>query len=81
MHWCRCFQISLHLFAAVPGVFGNQENQHVDVIKQMLASSLVDQSSFDVRFAAVKATVNYLLMHEKDTHYQQKFQVRNKHTR
>lgn len=29
--------------------------------------SLTDQGSFDVRFCAVKATVNYLLVHEKDT--------------
>ena len=33
----------------------------------MLMASLTDQTSYDVRFCAVKATVNYLLVHEKDT--------------
>ena len=51
----------------MPTVFGNQQTQYVDVIKQMLMASLADQSSYEVRFCAVKATVNYLLVHEKDT--------------
>ena len=33
----------------------------------MLASSLTHPTSYDVRFHAVKASVNYLLVHEKDT--------------
>ena len=32
----------------------------------MLQSSLTDQTSFEVRFSAVKACVNFLLLHEKD---------------
>ena len=32
----------------------------------MLASSLTHPTSYDVRFHAVKASVNYLLVHEKD---------------
>ena len=51
----------------MPTVFGNQQTQYVDTIKRMLLVSLTDQSSYDVRFCAVKATVNYLLVHEKDT--------------
>ena len=51
----------------MPTVFGNQQTQYVDVIKQMLMASLADQTSYEVRFCAVKATVNYLLVHEKDT--------------
>jgi len=58
-------EVSLHMFASVPGVFGNQEQQYYDVIKNMLASSLVDPS-YEVRFGAVKAAANYLLLHEKD---------------
>jgi len=58
-------EVSLHMFASVPGVFGNQEQQYYDVIKNMLASSLVDPN-YEVRFGAVKAAANYLLLHEKD---------------
>ena len=53
-------------YSSVPLVFGNQEPQYLDVIKQMLSASLTDQTSFDVRFMAVKASINYLLHHEKE---------------
>lgn len=75
-------EVALHMFASVPGVFGNQEPQYYEVIKNMLASCLVD-ASYDVRFVssnyclplfippsirfgAVKAACNYLMLHEKD---------------
>ena len=45
-------------------VFGSQEQQYIDVIKQMLLASLTDQS-YDVRFTAVRAAGNYLLLHDK----------------
>ena len=32
----------------VPGIFGNQQNQHLDSIKQMLHSCLIDQSNAQV---------------------------------
>jgi len=59
-------EASLLLFSAVPSVFGNQNSHYIDVIKQMLQESLTNQESYDVRFTGVKATVNYLLLHEKD---------------
>jgi len=59
-------EVALHMFASVPGVFGNLEQQYYEVIKNMLASSLSDQT-YEVRFGAVKAAANYLLLHEKDT--------------
>jgi len=59
-------EIALHMFASVPGVFGNQEQQYIEVIKNMLSSSLIDQN-YEVRFGAVKATCNYLMLHDKDT--------------
>ena len=65
-------EVALHMFASVPGVFGNQEQQYIEVIKNMLASSLTDQS-YDVRFGAVKASCNYLLLHEKNTGLQKHF--------
>ena len=59
-------EVALHMFASVPGVFGNQEPQYYEVIKNMLAGCLQDPT-YEVRFGAVKAAVNYLMMHEKDT--------------
>lgn len=66
-------EVSLLLFSSVPTVFGNQQSQYADVIKQMLLAGLTDQTSYDVRFCAVKASVNYLLVHEKDTTIQKHF--------
>ncbi|TRY67741.1 hypothetical protein TCAL_02908 [Tigriopus californicus] len=66
-------EVALHLFSTVPTVFGNQETQYLEVIKQMLATSLNDQTSFDVRFAAVKAAINYLLLHEKESTLQKNY--------
>jgi len=59
-------EVALHMFASVPGVFGKLEQQYLEVIRNMLASSLQDQN-YDVRFGAVKAATSYLLIHEKDT--------------
>ena len=44
----------------------NQNSHYIDVIKQMLQGSLTNSESYDVRFTGVKATANYLLLHEKD---------------
>ena len=44
----------------------------LQVIKNMLSSSLVDPT-LDVRFGAVKATCNYLLLHDKDVPLQKHF--------
>ena len=65
-------EIALHMFASVPSVFGNQEQKYMDVIKNMLSSSLTDQT-YEVRFGAVKATCNYLLLHDKDNNLQKHF--------
>jgi len=60
------------MFASIPEVFGNQEQQYIDVIKQMLMASLADQN-YDVRFTAVRAAANYLLLHDKETPIQKHF--------
>lgn len=57
---------SLRMFAAVPGVFGNQQVLHLDLIKQMLQQSLSDPSSYNVRFQAVKAVCAFIMLHEKE---------------
>lgn len=59
-------ECSLQIFGAVPGIFGNLQNQYLDVIKQMLQQSLQDQANIQVRFLAMKATTSFLLAHEKE---------------
>jgi len=59
-------EASLLLFGACPTIFGDQNSYYIDVIKNMLFSSLTFAANYDVRFHAVKASVNYLLVHEKD---------------
>lgn len=59
-------EVALLMFGAIPGIFGNQQSRYIDVIHTMLTQSLIDQS-FDVRFAAVKATTFFFLIHEKET--------------
>lgn len=54
-------------------MFGNEHSQYVDVIKQMLMASLTDAGSYEVRFSAVRSSINYLLLHDKDTAMQKHF--------
>lgn len=58
---------ALRIFAAVPGVFGNQENQYLALIKQMLQQSLEPTATKEIQFQAVRAVGAYILFHEKDT--------------
>jgi hypothetical protein len=60
-------EAALRMFASVPAVFGNQEAQYMEVIKNMLLSSLTDASSYDVRFAGVQAAISFLMLHEKES--------------
>ncbi|XP_026272263.1 importin-5 [Frankliniella occidentalis] len=57
---------ALRMFTSVPSVFGNQQASHLDLIKQMIQSSLTDATSYDVRFQAVKAISAFILLHEKE---------------
>ena len=52
----------------MPGIFGAQQKQYLEHIKQMLAQSLVDTANQSVRFSAVKATCAFILANEKDQH-------------
>lgn len=55
------------MFASVPGVFGNQQNNYLDLIKQMLHQSLSPNQVYEVRFQAVRAIGAFILLHEKET--------------
>lgn len=55
------------MFASVPGVFGNQQSNYLDLIKQMLMQSLSRNEAYEVRFQAVRAVGAFILLHEKET--------------
>lgn len=58
---------ALRIFTAVPGIFGNQQTNYLDLIKQMLQQSLAAQDSYEVRFQAVRAVGAFILLHDKET--------------
>ncbi|CAG5136843.1 unnamed protein product [Candidula unifasciata] len=57
---------ALHILSAVPGIFGNQQAQYLDVVKQMLGVALMDRSHPQVCFEAVKATTAFIVNNEKE---------------
>lgn len=57
----------------VPGVFGNQQQQHLGMIKAMLTSSLADSGNPPVQALAVKATAAFILLHDNEPNIQRNF--------
>ncbi|XP_067614434.1 importin-5 [Eurosta solidaginis] len=57
---------ALRIFASVPSIFGNQEAQYLDLIKQMLAKSLEPTADVEVRFQAVRAIGAFILHHKAE---------------
>ncbi|KXJ29691.1 importin-5 [Exaiptasia diaphana] len=51
---------ALHIFCSFPGVFGNQQDHYLNVIKQMLYQCLNDQTSSEVRFMAARALCAFI---------------------
>lgn len=64
---------ALRIFASVPGIFGNQQNRYLDIIKQMLLKYLDKSSDPEVRFQAVRAVVAFILLHDKEVEIQKHF--------
>ncbi|GAB0100009.1 importin-5 [Sergentomyia squamirostris] len=64
---------ALQIFASVPGIFGNQQNQYLDVIKQMLIKSMSREATAEIRIQAVRAAGAFILAHEKETNIQRSF--------
>ncbi|XP_050306794.1 importin-5 [Anthonomus grandis grandis] len=60
-------EAALAMFTSVPGVFGNQQNNYLDVIKQMLLKSLQRTETYEVRFQAVRAVGAFILINDKET--------------
>ncbi|RUS71531.1 hypothetical protein EGW08_020701, partial [Elysia chlorotica] len=57
---------ALHILSSVPGIFGNQQAQYLEVIKQMLWAALSDRTNPQVCFEAVKATTAFLVNNDKE---------------
>jgi len=53
----------------VPGIFGNQQNQHLDSIKQMLHSCLIDQSNAQACFSLQNDEDNFMTDHHKNVYF------------
>ncbi|KAG7160960.1 Importin-5-like 1 [Homarus americanus] len=64
---------SFNFNSLVPGVFGNQQQQHLGMIKAMLTTSLADSSNPPVQALAVKATAAFILLHDNEPNIQKNF--------
>lgn len=64
---------ALRIFSSVPGIFGNQQNNYLTVIKDMLMKYLDPSSNQEVRFQAVRAVVAFILLHDKEVEIQKSF--------
>ncbi|XP_072935690.1 importin-5 [Epargyreus clarus] len=59
-------EAGIRMFTSVPGVFGNRQNDNLNVIKQMLVSALQPTESATLRMQAVKAVGAFILNHDKE---------------
>lgn len=66
-------ECGLRILASVPSIFGNQQNNYLPMIKQMMMKYLDPSSSKDVRFQAVRAVGAFILYHEKEVEVQKHF--------
>ncbi|XP_014231665.1 importin-5 [Trichogramma pretiosum] len=64
---------ALRMFTCVPGVFGNQQQNNLQLIKQMLLVSINDTANYDVQFQAVRALGAFIQLHEKEPNIQKHF--------
>nr|XP_033205678.1 importin-5 [Bombus vancouverensis nearcticus] len=64
---------ALRMFTSVPGVFGNQQANYLDLIKQMLQQSIMDSANYEVRFQAVRAIGAFIVLHDKEDNIQNHF--------
>ncbi|XP_011878216.1 PREDICTED: importin-5 [Vollenhovia emeryi] len=64
---------ALRMFTSVPGVFGNQQANHLDLIKQMLQQSVLDMANYEVRFQAVRAIGAFITLHDKEENIHKHF--------
>lgn len=73
LNWVNIPKLLFSITRSVPGVFGNRQNENLDVIKQMLLSSLQPTESEALQMQAVKAVGAFILLHDKEPAIQKHF--------
>ncbi|KAI5141125.1 Importin-5 [Manis pentadactyla] len=57
-------EAALHIFWNFPGIFGNQQQHYIDVIKWMLVQYMEDQEHPSIRTLSARATAAFILANE-----------------
>ncbi|KAI5269261.1 Importin-5 [Manis pentadactyla] len=57
-------EAALHIFWNFPGIFGNQQQHYIDVIKRMLVQCMQDQEHPSIRTLSARATAAFILANE-----------------
>uniref|UniRef100_A0A2K6F819 Importin 5 n=1 Tax=Propithecus coquereli TaxID=379532 RepID=A0A2K6F819_PROCO len=57
-------EAALHIFWNFPGIFGNQQQHYLDVIKRMLVQCMQDQEHPPIRTLSARATAAFILANE-----------------
>ncbi|XP_077456296.1 importin-5 [Stigmatopora argus] len=60
-------EAALHIFWNFPGIFGNQQQHYMDVIKRMLVQCMQDQANPQIRMLAARAAASFVLSNESNS--------------
>ncbi|KAG7504065.1 importin-5 [Solea senegalensis] len=60
-------EAALHIFWNFPGIFGNQQQHYMEVIKRMLVQCMQDQANPHIRTLAARATASFILSNESNS--------------
>ncbi|XP_049610535.1 importin-5 [Syngnathus scovelli] len=60
-------EAALHIFWNFPGIFGNQQQHYMDVIKRMLVQCMHDQANPQIRTLAARAASSFVLSNESNS--------------
>ncbi|XP_062236158.1 importin-5 [Platichthys flesus] len=60
-------EAALHIFWNFPGIFGNQQQHYMEVIKRMLVQCMQDQANPHIRTLAARAAASFVLSNEGNT--------------
>uniref|UniRef100_W5M780 Karyopherin (importin) beta 3 n=1 Tax=Lepisosteus oculatus TaxID=7918 RepID=W5M780_LEPOC len=58
---------ALHIFWNFPGIFGNQQQHYLEVIKRMLVQCMQDQEHPSIRTLSARAAASFVLSNESNT--------------
>uniref|UniRef100_H3B692 Importin-5 n=1 Tax=Latimeria chalumnae TaxID=7897 RepID=H3B692_LATCH len=59
-------EAALHIFWNFPGIFGNQQQHYLDVIKRMLVQCMQDQENPMIRTLSARAAASFILANEQN---------------